>query len=98
MCSTQELVEPFIVLQRLRACFEFPNTEGDEVFVSRHKSVLYTLEASMTRNREKSFSFLQGLSSNVVAASRAFSKELSGGSNAELPLELCAVAAEIKLE
>lgn len=93
--TTEELKQPSVVLRRPRARSRDLNDEGEEFFVGRHKSTLYSLEESTTRSRRESFNLVQGLSSIVIATLRAFSKEfLKKICNAILSLELYSMAAK----
>lgn len=71
----RKLVQPFIVLERPLACFQVFNDEREKAFVSGDDNDLTALKASTTGNLEKSFNLDQGFPSNVLAASRAISKD-----------------------
>lgn len=74
ICSVEELVQPFIILQWPGPCFEIPDDDRKEVFVSRVKNVLCAFEMTTTRNCENLFNLEQGFPRNAIFALRAFSK------------------------
>lgn len=83
------------VLPKLWAHFEVVKDEEKNVCASRDGSALYNSEAATMRNRAKSFNIVQGSSSNVVAAFRAFSSNiLEDTCNAVFPLELHTMKAK----
>lgn len=94
----EELVQPYTVLQRPRACFGVPN-DGEREFVCRNENAIYALVAGTTRNREASSSLVQGLPSNVTAVFRAFSENfLKDTRSAARPPELYTMRAKIECE
>lgn len=89
ICSMEELVQLFIFLGRPWGRIKVLIDERDEAFVSHDESALYSFEASTTRNCEESFTLLQGLPFNAIAALHAFVEDsLEEPCNAVLSSEL----------
>lgn len=99
VCSTEELIYLCTVLRGSWARFEDCNDRGEEVFVSRDESLLYTLEESTSHNCEKPFRLVQGLLSNVTDDLRSMSKSFPKDTcNAVLFLDLYTMVSKNEWE
>lgn len=92
-------MQPSLILQEPWDQFEVLSYRKEKVFVSPNESALYTLEASMKRNREKLVNLAQGLPFNVSVTSRALRRNtLEDICNAVIFLELYTLAVKTKRE